>query len=434
MLRYKSALSLLLFLLSAIPGIHAQDISGQWQGTLKSDHPRRIVLSISRDSSGKFQATFVSIDENPEHGPPTPVSVSQGEMDATGIGGSYHGKLSEDGRRITGTWTQGSSKSPLEFERATEDTSWLPKSKTQFITVAPGISLQVIDWGGSGPPLIFLAGLGNTAHIFDNFAPKFVPKYHVYGITRRGFGASSSPTPDDSNYTADRLGDDVLKVMDALGLKKPVLIGHSIGGEELSSIGSRYPDKVAGLIYLDAGYEYALYSPESGDRGLDARDLKSALDTFLTAQSGGDLKSVMASTANVLSEMRLVQRDLETFQSRLELLPPPPASEKAPVRPFAPSAVIRGEQKYTNIQAPILAIFASPHADPSRAHMSEDNRKKSIALDQQESAAQAKAFEQLKSAKVVMLPNANHFVFFSNEPEVEKDVQDFLATLDEEGK
>jgi pimeloyl-ACP methyl ester carboxylesterase len=53
--------------------------------------------------------------------------------------------------------------------------------------------------------------------------------------------------------------------MGVLGVKKPVLIGHSIAGEELSSIGSRFPDKVAGLIYLDAGYPYALYSPESGD-------------------------------------------------------------------------------------------------------------------------------------------------------------------------
>ena len=54
-------------------------------------------------------------------------------------------------------------------------------------------------------------------------------------------------------------------MIDALGLKKPVLIGHSIAGEELSSIGSRHPEKVAGLIYLDAGYSYALYLPDLGD-------------------------------------------------------------------------------------------------------------------------------------------------------------------------
>jgi len=188
----------------------------------------------------------------------------------------------------------------------------------------------------------------------------------VYGITRRGFGASSTPAPDDSNYTADRLGDDVLKVIDALGVKKPVLIGHSIAGEELSSIGSRFPDKVAGLIYLDADYTYALYSPESFDRELDVKDLISALNVFLTAQSGSDLNSVVASIANVLLETQLVQRNLERFQRQLELLWSPQNSGTTPKVPFAPPAILRGEQKYTNIPVPILAIFASPHANPTR--------------------------------------------------------------------
>jgi hypothetical protein len=89
------------------------------------------------------------------------------------------------------------------------------------------------------------AGLGNTAHIFDKVAPKLTTAYHVYGITRRGFGASSVPA---SGYSADRLGDDVLEVMAALELIKPVLIGHSIAGEELSSVGSRRPELVGGLI------------------------------------------------------------------------------------------------------------------------------------------------------------------------------------------
>ncbi|HUB81519.1 MAG TPA: hypothetical protein VMB03_22120 [Bryobacteraceae bacterium] len=63
------------------------------------------------------------------------------------------------------------------------------------------VTLEVLDWGGSGRPLILLAGLGNTAHVFDDFAPKLTPQYHVFGITRRGFGASSSPA---SGYSADR--------------------------------------------------------------------------------------------------------------------------------------------------------------------------------------------------------------------------------------
>jgi len=62
----------------------------------------------------------------------------------------------------------------------------------------------------------------------------------------------------------------VLAVLDSLKLDRPVLVGHSIGGEELSSVGTRHAEKVAGLIYLDAGYAYAYYDPSLGDLSIDS--------------------------------------------------------------------------------------------------------------------------------------------------------------------
>jgi pimeloyl-ACP methyl ester carboxylesterase len=59
---------------------------------------------------------------------------------------------------------------------------------------------------------------------------------------------------------------------------RPVLVGHSLGGEELSSVGSRHPDRVAGLIYLDAGYSYAYYDRSRGDLGIDLADLQKKLE------------------------------------------------------------------------------------------------------------------------------------------------------------
>ena len=131
----------------------------------------------------------------------------------------------------------------------------------QFVTVEQGVRLEVLDWGGAGRPLVFLAGSGDTAHRFDGFAPRFTNKYHVYGITRRGFGASSQPAPANGNYSADHLGDDVLAVMKALHIERPVLVGHSMAGQELSSVGSRFPEKVSGLMYLDAATDFAFYDP-----------------------------------------------------------------------------------------------------------------------------------------------------------------------------
>ena len=85
--------------------------------------------------------------------------------------------------------------------------------------------------GGTGRPLVFLAGPGDTAHVFDTFAPRFAGSYHVYGITRRGFGLSSKPVPANSSYAADRLADGVLAVVDKLKLDLHVLVGHSLAGE-----------------------------------------------------------------------------------------------------------------------------------------------------------------------------------------------------------
>jgi pimeloyl-ACP methyl ester carboxylesterase len=121
--------------------------------------------------------------------------------------------------------------------------------RVQFVTVEEGIKLEVLDWSGKGRPLVLLAGLGNTAHVFDGFAEKLTDSYHVYGITRRGYGASSKPA---SGYTEERLADDDLRVFDSLGLVKPIVAGHSVAGNELSQLGIHHYDRIGGLVYLDA--------------------------------------------------------------------------------------------------------------------------------------------------------------------------------------
>lgn len=97
----------------------------------------------------------------------------------------------------------------------------------------------------------------------------FTENHHVYGISQQGFGKSSAPEPTATNYTSDHLADGVLAVLSRLNINRPVLVGHSQAGEILSSIGSRDPQRVAGLIYLDGGYAYAFYSPTIGDIAID---------------------------------------------------------------------------------------------------------------------------------------------------------------------
>lgn len=114
------------------------------------------------------------------------------------------------------------------------------------------MQLEVLDWGGSGPALVLLAGLGGTAHHYDELAPALTARYRVAGVTRRGHRGSSA-TP--GGYGFVRLAEDVLRVIDALGVNNPVLIGHSFAGEEMHVLGARHSAKIRGLVYVDAAFD-----------------------------------------------------------------------------------------------------------------------------------------------------------------------------------
>src|SRR5262245_54299483 len=85
--------------------------------------------------------------------------------------------------------------------------------RRSFIAVAGEVKIEVLDWGGSGPTIVLLAGGGNTAHVFDHFAHQFTDRFRVVGLTRRGYGASSHPS---SGYDLETLTRDILAVLDQL--------------------------------------------------------------------------------------------------------------------------------------------------------------------------------------------------------------------------
>lgn len=404
----------------------AQDISGDWQGTLDLGTKLRIILHVEKDSNGALACKLYSIDQGPDGLKANSVTFKDSSIEAKFdlLRASYEGKVSADGNSITGTWTQR-GKAQLDFRRATKETAWSRDSSShavQFITVDTNVKLEVLDWGGSGRPLIFLAGLGNTAHIFDKFATQFTAKYHVYGITRRGFGDSSTP---DSGYSADRLGDDVLAVMDALKINRPVLVGHSIAGEELSSVGSRHPEKVAGLVYLDAAYPYAFYDAARGDLNLDSIDVKRKLDQLGPGSSPQEQKQVLQELLK--TDLPQLEKDLQERAKDLEYAP---ATIPKVQMPAPPLAIIAGAEKYTKIPVPVLAIYAIPHSGMPAMGRDEATLAAAQARDNVVVETQAKAFEKgVPTARVVRLPNADHFVFRSNEGDVLREMNTFLEGI-----
>jgi uncharacterized protein (TIGR03435 family) len=102
----------------------AQDLTGDWQGTLHAEKDLRIVIKITKDD-GKLKVVGYSIDQGSGA-----MNATGATLDGTdfkfavpGVGGTYSGKLSADGNTINGTWTQGQPLA-LVLVRATKETAW----------------------------------------------------------------------------------------------------------------------------------------------------------------------------------------------------------------------------------------------------------------------------------------------------------------------
>jgi len=109
-----------------------------------------------------------------------------------------------------------------------------------------------LDWGGKGETLLILTGTGDTAHTYEKFAPRFVDRFRVIALTRRGYGKSDKPS---SGYDIPTLAKDVLGFLDKKGIEQTNIICHSAGGDETTYLATAFPTRVAKLVYMDAAYD-----------------------------------------------------------------------------------------------------------------------------------------------------------------------------------
>ena len=119
--------------------------------------------------------------------------------------------------------------------------------EVRWTTVDSSVRLEVLDWRVSGPPLVLIACY-LTAHSYDDFAPHLTNQFHVYGVTRRGIGASDKPT---IGYSVQRSADDLLETLDALNLRKIVLVGASCAGQVQTLFAAQHADRLSALVYFD---------------------------------------------------------------------------------------------------------------------------------------------------------------------------------------
>jgi non-heme chloroperoxidase len=335
-------------------------------------------------------------------------------------------------RRFFALWIFVMTLAATHAGSAQQSASWHDPSKhsVQFVTVEDGVRVEVLDWGGSGRPVVLLAGLGWTAHVFDDFAPKLTDAFHVYGITRRGYGNSSKPA---TGYTEDRLTEDDLRVFDAMKLVAPIVVGHSIAGNELSQLGIHHYDRIGGLVYLDA-----LNDGADDYTDYDALWTKMPESMRKPPQpSSSDLKSFSAYQA-----WRIQASGIAIPESELhnQFVQKPDGSVGDYTSPeFVPKAIMTGNWKhdYSQIRVPVLAFVAydkTPQEQIQEHHVTDSAEHTIVEAAYGTYVGMARnRIKRINSAAggahVVELWGAHHFVFMSNEAEVLSEMHKFVASL-----
>lgn len=96
-----------------------------------------------------------------------------------------------------------------------------------------GVELAVHDLGGGDgrPPLLLAHATGLLARAYLPLAGRLADAFHVWGVDLRAHGASPAPANGDLSWA--RMAADVLATVDALGLRRPFAVGHSMGGAAL---------------------------------------------------------------------------------------------------------------------------------------------------------------------------------------------------------
>jgi len=275
--------------------------------------------------------------------------------------------------------------------------------QVRFVTVGSSVRLEVLDWGGSGRPILFV-GCYLTGHVYDDIAPKLTDQFRVCAVTRRGVGASDHPA---TGYDPQRRADDILEVIGAVGMEKPILIGNSCGGDILHTLGAQHADRLGGLVYLDAAEDPTLTMA-------DYRDLTPVDLAHIPDYAGTSVPVTFPEG----ERRQIAERPLDAAIRKAIV-------DDNKVRP-----------DYARIRVPVLAIYRTETMEQTLKEYPPKNDQQRAALNQAYAGKRARLSKWQRdlltgvpAARIVELPGANLYMFLSNEADVLREVRAFAATL-----
>jgi pimeloyl-ACP methyl ester carboxylesterase len=294
----------------------------------------------------------------------------------------------------------------------------------QFLTLE-GATFQYLDWGGTGMPLLLLPGLGCSVHIFCEFAPRFTDHFHVIGFNRRGHGLSDMPV---DTPTIASLAEDSRRFLDALALRRTILVGHSLGGREISELASRYPERVERLVYLDGAVDMRDHKVEPTDPfdsiQHETPNAFPSYEAYVEFVLGAypDFRHLWGRAMDANFRAGLLRRADGSVEERFK---------EQDAEPFL-KAAREYSHPFDQIKSPALAFYALSDAypgipDEADAPLREEaERYWTDVIVPWKRAAIDRFLRETTHAQVVELVGASHYLFVDRQEQVVHAMRDFL--------
>ena len=276
-----------------------------------------------------------------------------------------------------------------------------------------GLSFHYREYGKGEPPLVLLHGVASNSRIWLIVAPLLARRFRVFALDQRGHGESAKP---DGGYDFPTVTDDIAAFVETLGLERPVIVGHSWGGNVALQYAATYPESAAGIVLVDGGYIELASRPgmtwERTEVEMAPPDL-----THLTPEQ-------LIKEAKQWDLGRCWSEEAEAF-----LLANFEVTEAGTIRPYLSRAnhmqVIRAlweqrpSQLFSDVRCPTL-FAAAEHEGDERTHTW--TKRKREAID--------RASELLSDCQVRWFADTIHDVPLHRPNELEQAIEEFVLGLD----
>jgi pimeloyl-ACP methyl ester carboxylesterase len=263
----------------------------------------------------------------------------------------------------------------------------------------------VHEWPGTGPAIVCIHGLTANHVCWRSMADILAPEHRLIGYDLRGRGDSDKPP---TGYSLDQHGRDLLALLDHFGLKKAVLMGHSLGAHIALKFAVAHPERVSKLVLVDGGMDVRAEIIDSLGPAINRLGVEfPSLDAFL-----GIIRSLPMFTGRWNDYLE------KYFQYDVETLPSGAVRSKVSKGAIA--------EELANLQRERLWVYHHQVKCPTLIFRAPDGllTQTDCLMTQAEAVAMSRA---IPKAKLVLVPKTNHYtVLLGKNPRVKSALQAFL--------